>query len=95
MYAWDSNSWPGNEYWDGQIKASDDPAAACCSLIAEMQNPFINKHMLQTCNVWPSTQTAPNAYMTPKPHSISDTAPNAYFQLPDAAVDWTHSRPAA
>ncbi|KAJ3360149.1 hypothetical protein GGF32_008614 [Allomyces javanicus] len=45
-YAWDSNAFPGNEFWMGAREASGDPAAACCSLIPELQNPYINTGFL-------------------------------------------------
>ncbi|KAI5367599.1 hypothetical protein Slin14017_G026350 [Septoria linicola] len=47
VWAWDSNSLPGNEYWSGKsnpkcLTSSDDPAAACCSTIAELHDPYVN-----------------------------------------------------
>lgn len=51
-YAWDSNSFPGNEFWCGMLTASGDPAAACCSLVPELQNPYINTQMLDNIRVY-------------------------------------------
>ena len=42
-WAYDGNSFIGNEYWDGALTASGDPAAACCSQIPEILNPSINR----------------------------------------------------
>ena len=41
-YAWDGNAFPENEYWVGSLSGSGDPAASCCSTIAQLHNPMIN-----------------------------------------------------
>jgi len=55
MYAWDGNSFPGNEYWCGMLTASGDPAAACCSTIPELQNPLVNPFLLE--NIWTTNES--------------------------------------
>ncbi len=51
MYAWDGNALPGNEYWDGHLSASGDPAAACCSQVPEFQNTHINREAMSAANL--------------------------------------------
>ena len=41
----------GNEYWDGHLSASGDPAAACCTQIPEFQNAYINVEPMSAANL--------------------------------------------
>ncbi|KAI8946828.1 hypothetical protein F4801DRAFT_39360 [Xylaria longipes] len=50
-YAWDGNSFPGNEFWIGSLAATGDPAAACMSNIGELHNPMINPGLLNRIEV--------------------------------------------
>lgn len=40
-YAWDGNSYPGNEYWKDSV-SSFDSTAILCSNLGQFQNPEVN-----------------------------------------------------
>lgn len=44
VFAWDSNSYPGNEYWRQLYAASMDPVICSCSQISEILNEHINPY---------------------------------------------------
>eukprot|EP00300_Choanocystis_sp_HF-7_P017163 c19646_g4_i1.p1 GENE.c19646_g4_i1~~c19646_g4_i1.p1 ORF type:complete len:726 (+),score=132.78 c19646_g4_i1:13-2190(+) len=44
-YMWNSNSYPGNDYWGGNLASTGYAAVACCSCIPELQNPELNPYV--------------------------------------------------
>ncbi|XP_037724814.1 uncharacterized protein LOC119556585 isoform X2 [Drosophila subpulchrella] len=50
-YAWDGNALPGNEFWAKSLSATGDPAAACSTLITELQNTHINRDYMSGANL--------------------------------------------
>nr|XP_017109778.2 uncharacterized protein LOC108134103 [Drosophila bipectinata] len=50
-YGGDGNALPGNEFWAGSLQGDSDSAAACSTLMAELQNPHINKDYMNAANL--------------------------------------------
>merc|ERR1712137_1317220 len=82
QFAWDSNSYPGNEYWYGQLAASGDPAAASCSLIPWLLNFDVNPDGLKGEGAVTILNTAEDA--TP---NLDDTSKESKPCDADVAVD--------
>ena len=101
MYAWDSNSFPGNEYWlaptqgMGCLSASGDPAAAACSTIAELQNPdILPDRICATAMAWYGHGDPPAPGPPPAAQSPRGGGAPAVGPLPDLQHDqvkWQHA----
>lgn len=50
LFAWDGNSFVGNEYWGGNMIGSQDPVTVSSCCIAQLCNPFINQVMIRKIN---------------------------------------------
>jgi len=50
-YAYDGGSYPGNEYWEGSLSASTDPAIACATGNVFLQNALTNPELLERVEV--------------------------------------------
>lgn len=79
-YAWDSNAFPGNEYYVGALDQSDDPAAASGSTIAELHNCEINDEYITAENLRICTDDAQeisvDEYRKRKEQMIAQDSPN-------------------
>lgn len=54
LFAWDGNSFVGNEYWYGDMKGSGDPVTVSSCCIGQLCNPFINHNMLDRIEPLPT-----------------------------------------
>ena len=71
LFAWDGNSFVGNEYWDTHFSWSGDPVTVCATALSQLCNPFINKQMLN--KIEPKQECKLVGQITvSKPRSVED-----------------------
>ena len=59
----DANSYPGNEYWTGNLSTSENASITACSAISEIQNPLINGRLLQNIMIYPKDTKKLNMFL--------------------------------
>ncbi len=89
QYAWDGNSFPGNEYWY-RTWQSADPAFISATALAEIQNPILNPFFVNgyITQFLPKPETKPAPTPTPEPAPTPTPKP---IVIPEHVKKWHYA----